>query len=192
MAPAQSRTGAVPPGAAAAVDQRTGVGRGCAVSRQEPRAVGLAETALIAYPFGLSLLLPALRLLQEVLDLLQEPAGHLEVLGDLGARGQLLQWSISTLVAPGWLGRTTGLGERTKLLRTFGVREAVNGVGVLMQRRPALGLWARVAGDALDTAVVVKALRNNEGPRKRLTATLVALLGVGALDLACARMLQSR
>lgn len=154
--------------------------------------MGLAETALIAYPFGLSLLLPALRLLQEVLDLLQEPAGHLEVLGDLGARGQLLQWSISTLVAPGWLGRTTGLGERTKLLRTFGVREAVNGVGVLMQRRPALGLWARVAGDALDTAVVVKALRNNEGPRKRLTATLVALLGVGALDLACARMLQSR
>jgi hypothetical protein len=27
---------------------------------------------------------------------------------------------------------------------------------------------------------------------KRLTTTLVALLGVGALDLVCARMLQSR
>jgi hypothetical protein len=99
---------------------------------------------------------------------------------------------LTELAAPGWLGRVTGLGERTKLLRTFGVREAANGVGVLMQRRPAAGMWARVAGDALDTAVVVNALRNNEGPRKRLTATLVALLGVGALDLVCARMLQSR
>jgi hypothetical protein len=99
---------------------------------------------------------------------------------------------LTEILAPGWLGRVTGLGEKDKLLRTFGVRETVNGIGVLMQPRPALGLWARVAGDALDTAVVVNALRDDEAPRRRLIGTLVALLGVGALDLACARKLQSQ
>ena len=98
---------------------------------------------------------------------------------------------LTEILAPGWLGRTTGLGEKTGLLRVFGAREAITGIGVLAQRRPALGLWGRVAGDLLDVSVVARELRSASGARRRrLATTLGALLGVGALDLVCARMLQ--
>jgi hypothetical protein len=98
---------------------------------------------------------------------------------------------LTELLAPGWLGRKIGLGERTGLLRAFGAREAITGIGVLAQRRPALGLWGRVAGDVLDAAVLTSALRSSgDGRRGRLAGSLGAVAGVTLLDVACARMLQ--
>jgi hypothetical protein len=97
---------------------------------------------------------------------------------------------LTELLAPGWLGRKIGIGERTGLLRALGAREALTGVGVLAQRRPAFSMWGRVAGDVVDLAVLGAALKSNRDGRNRILGAVAAVLGVGVLDLACARMLQ--
>jgi hypothetical protein len=98
---------------------------------------------------------------------------------------------LTELVAPRWLGRTIGVGERTTLLRAMGAREVVTGVGVLSQRRPALGMWGRVAGDLLDMGLLVAALRSDYSQKGRVAGATGMVLGVGLLDLLCARQLQS-
>jgi hypothetical protein len=98
---------------------------------------------------------------------------------------------LTEMLAPGWLGRKTGIGERTGLLRTLGARETVTGLGILAKRRPVLGMWGRVAGDVMDLAVLGLALKSNGShQRNRVLGATAMVLGVGVLDLACARMLQ--
>lgn len=72
------------------------------------------------------------------------------------------------LLAPRWLGRMIGVGEHSTTMRAMGLREIATGAGILTQRRPKLGLWARVAGDALDFALLMRALRRREGRRGRI------------------------
>jgi hypothetical protein len=98
---------------------------------------------------------------------------------------------LTEMLAPGWLGRKVGIGERTGLLRTLGAREAVTGLGILANRRPVLSLWGRVAGDVMDLAVLGTALKSNRARRNRILGATAMVLGVGVLDLACARMLQA-
>jgi hypothetical protein len=98
---------------------------------------------------------------------------------------------LTEMLAPRWLGEKIGLGEKTGLLRAFGARETLTGIGVLMQPQEALGLWGRVAGDVLDVAVLANALRKNEDQRGRLATALGMVLGVSALDIICAQRLQS-
>jgi hypothetical protein len=60
------------------------------------------------------------------------------------------------------------------MVRLCGMREIVNGVGILFAWKRGPWLWARVAGDALDIA----------GTRR--PAAIAALAGVTALDVATA------
>ncbi|MEA2602267.1 MAG: hypothetical protein QOF89_3259 [Acidobacteriota bacterium] len=99
---------------------------------------------------------------------------------------------LTEMLAPRWLGRKTGLGEETGLLRTLGARETVTGLGVLAQRRPILSMWGRVAGDVVDLAVLGAALKSARAGRNRILGATAMVLGVGVLDLVCARMLQTR
>jgi len=81
------------------------------------------------------------------------------------------------LAVPGRVVRALGLDDTpgtTGLARGVGVRELVAGAGILAQRRPVPGLWARVAGDGMDLALLANALRSGpagsrSGRRRRAT-----------------------
>ena len=99
------------------------------------------------------------------------------------------------IVAARALARRTGLQGRETLVRVHGVREMVNGVGILASRKPAPQsgwMWGRVVGDALDfTTVSAAAARATaRSPRSHPVAAMVAVAGVTMLDVACARSLQ--
>lgn len=110
--------------------------------------------------------------------------------GPMRVPARLLGWfsialGLAEMAAPRALARGSGAGEsRHPLVRAYGAREIGVGVGLLSSRNPAPWLWARVAGDALDIATVLPSL---SGPRAgRAAVTLAALVGVAAIDLACA------
>lgn len=117
------------------------------------------------------------------LQLRHRPAGQL-------ARG--LGWfsiglGLAELLAPRLMARATGLDGREILLRAYGLREIANGIALLVARRPAPWVWARVAGDALDLATLGERLRHADGARRGQTAAaLVATAGVAAVDVGCA------
>ena len=95
------------------------------------------------------------------------------------------------MLAPRWLGRQIGVGDHRKVLRAFGAREIVTGLGVLSPRFMVPGLWARVAGDALDLAMLgVGATRSRS--RARVAAAIGMVAGVALMDFVVARRLQGR
>lgn len=97
---------------------------------------------------------------------------------------------LTELLAPAWLGRFIGAGdEHRRLLQLFGVREIAAGVAILASPRPTGGLWARIAGDALDLAGLFAALRGSR-QRGRLAGALGAVAGVSALDVFAAQRLK--
>jgi hypothetical protein len=89
------------------------------------------------------------------------------------------------IVAPRALAQLIGVkpGEKSEvLMRVVGVREIASGVGILIQHRPDAWLWARVAGDAMDLALLGAALANPHNHRERLAAALAAVGGVTVAD----------
>jgi hypothetical protein len=88
---------------------------------------------------------------------------------------------LTQLMAPRWLGETTGVGDYRTLMRTLGARELASGIGVLARRRPAGPLWARLAGDVVDVALLGWALWKS-ARRGRVATALAMVLGVGLLD----------
>jgi len=81
------------------------------------------------------------------------------------------------LAVPGRVVRALGLDDTpgtTALARGVGVRELAAGAGILAQRRLVPGVWARVAGDGMDIALLANALRSGpagsrSGRRRRAT-----------------------
>ena len=91
------------------------------------------------------------------------------------------------LLPPRRVALAAGVPDRASAMRSVGVREIATGVALLHSERPATWLWARVAGDVLDAAVLARTLRTDGS-----NATRAALFAVGALviaDLALARRL---
>ncbi|HEX2225154.1 MAG TPA: hypothetical protein VHN15_13220 [Thermoanaerobaculia bacterium] len=97
---------------------------------------------------------------------------------------------LTQVLAPEWLGRKTGIGERTGLMRLLGTREIATGMVILSQSRPTAGMWGRVAGDLMDLAVLSGAYNSFGTKRDRIVRTTAAVLGVTLADLACALKLQ--
>ncbi len=93
------------------------------------------------------------------------------------------------LLAARPLSRSVGLRDEATLMRAYGLREIVTGLGLLRSRDPTPFVWARVAGDALDLATLARGLHTHE--RRGATTALVAVAGVTLLDLACARALST-
>jgi uncharacterized membrane protein len=75
-----------------------------------------------------------------------------------------------------------GNGESNALMRAIGLREIASGVGILTQSRPTGWLWARVGGDALDLALLGRAMTSSRADRGRVAAATAAVLGVTAAD----------
>jgi hypothetical protein len=91
------------------------------------------------------------------------------------------------LLAPRRVARAAGMSGQTLAMRSCGVREIATGVALLNSERPTTWMWARVAGDVLDAALLARTMRSNGS-----AATRTALFAVGAValaDLALARRL---
>jgi hypothetical protein len=64
---------------------------------------------------------------------------------------------LTELLAPQHIQKAMGVGNdraTTGVLRVLGVRELMHGIDLLTHKNPAPGLWARVVGDVLDSALL--------------------------------------
>jgi hypothetical protein len=118
-----------------------------------------------------------------------------------GARG--LGWAslvigLSELVAPKQIQAMLGLDDRPihrGILRVLGIREVMHGVSILAEDRPnaamTTGVWSRVAGDALDTALLGVAATKTKRPGS-FAAVAAMVMGIGLLDALFAQRLTRR
>ncbi|MGI9114489.1 MAG: cyclase/dehydrase [Chthoniobacterales bacterium] len=90
------------------------------------------------------------------------------------------------ILAPRALSRLIGFKPRSLLLPALGLREITSGLGILNKRGTAGWLWSRVAGDAMDLALLGAARLSNDADENRVDAAGAAVLGVTALDIYCA------
>jgi len=114
--------------------------------------------------------------------------------GSADALAQGLGWfsiglGVAELVAPERLARFLGMEERTELIRTYGAREILTGVGILSQDDPTPWIWGRVGGDALDLGTLAMGLGRDNPQRGNVGLAIGAVAGVMALDLICAQAL---
>ena len=92
--------------------------------------------------------------------------------------------------------RLLGIGDHRGLLTAFGLRECAAGAAILTagetpNAQLAAGMWSRVAGDALDVAMLGAAARKTDNPGGLAFATAM-VLGITAIDVMCAWRLQKR
>lgn len=64
---------------------------------------------------------------------------------------------IAELVAPKMVSRLCGIRISDALVRSYGVREIITGIGILRSRDARPWLWARVGGDLVDMGTLVRA-----------------------------------
>jgi hypothetical protein len=89
---------------------------------------------------------------------------------------------VTELVAPGQLARFLGMEERTELIRAYGAREIMTGIGILSQEDPTPWLWGRVAGDAVDLATLAPGLRADNPCQRNVIVAVAAMV-----DAVCAQ-----
>jgi uncharacterized membrane protein len=88
------------------------------------------------------------------------------------------------------LARFAGLPDnQPALIKAMGMREVAAGAAILAQPLEPRWTWTRVVGDAIDLALMGVAFTSPRAKRDRLTASTIAVLGVTALDVFCARLL---
>lgn len=90
---------------------------------------------------------------------------------------------VATLVAPRRVARAIGVNNEHDLLQLVGVREIITGIGILSEERPARWLWGRVAGDAMDLALLSRA-PSADGDRKRAWIAMGVVGGIALVDVA--------
>lgn len=123
-----------------------------------------------------------------------EPAGQPNGAGRLA---QGLGWlsvglGLAEMASPRFVARLIGVRDqsRTRLvLRSMGARELANGIAILTHTRPTSGVWARVAGDVVDLALLGRAAQARRTDTTRVAAAAAAVLGVTALDVVAGRKL---
>ena len=96
---------------------------------------------------------------------------------------------LAEVLMPRMIARTLGVPSES-LVRLYGLREIVTGVGLLTARDPAPWVAARVAGDALDIATLLPQVAGGHPQRGPAIAALAAVAGVTAVDAATAAALR--
>ena len=103
---------------------------------------------------------------------------------------------LAEFLAPQVMSRLIGVkhpDERNRTtMRLMGLREITHGVAILSNQFPAKAVWSRVAGDALDLALLGKTFANPENDRGRTTFATLNVLAVTALDVMAARQLSQQ
>lgn len=95
--------------------------------------------------------------------------------------------AVPQLLAPRHVLRLAGLrpaSRTTSLVRLVGFREMGAAAGLLAKPTQGAWLWARVAGDFMDLALLRRALRSAGNRRRRLAPATAAVVGITALDIA--------
>jgi hypothetical protein len=98
---------------------------------------------------------------------------------------------LTEVVAHRRLAEMIGVRDHPVLLPLLGVREILSGIGILSEGRPTGWLWSRVAGDAMDLALLGAALMSPDARRERVAAATAAVAGVTALDVLCSAQLSA-
>ncbi|WP_053573039.1 hypothetical protein [Caballeronia cordobensis] len=99
-----------------------------------------------------------------------------------------LALGFAELLAARRVAKASGVRAHPALVRLYGLREIVCGVGILASRDPSPYLIARIGGDALDSLSLIAAPRKNaRGARRRLWGALLNVAAVTALDVCAAR-----
>jgi uncharacterized membrane protein len=100
---------------------------------------------------------------------------------------------LAEVLAPQAMSRLIGVkhpDERNRTtMRLMGIREITHGVAILSNQYPAKSVWSRVAGDALDLALLGRTFANPENDRGRTLFATLNVLAVAALDVMAARQL---
>jgi uncharacterized membrane protein len=92
---------------------------------------------------------------------------------------------VAGLVAPGQIARAIGAQDRAGtrwIVRALGVRELLSGAGILLGSPRPGWLWSRVAGDAMDLALLGRGLGAGKLNAGRGLAATAAIAGITALD----------
>lgn len=97
---------------------------------------------------------------------------------------------LAELLAGKAVSRTAGIPAQRTLTRFFGLREIATGVAILANPRSPALLWARVAGDALDLAVLATGANRANPRRSNVGISLATVAAVTILDIAVARRLR--
>lgn len=112
-------------------------------------------------------------------------SGHPEETDITLARG--LGWAsiglgLAEIAAPRQIEQFLGIenGQHVGVLRALGVREVMHGVELLAHDDPTPGVWARVAGDALDGAAMGVAATRTRRPG-RFTAAVAMVAGIAGM-----------
>jgi len=98
---------------------------------------------------------------------------------------------LTEVIAGKSVGCALGMEDKSWLFRAFGVREIAAGVAILALDQPKAGVWARVAGDALDLAALGSGFTEDNPKKENLAAAVAAVVGITVLDFWCARRLGS-
>lgn len=108
-------------------------------------------------------------------------------------RGKSLGWAsigigLTELGAPKTVEKLLGISnsENTGILRVLGAREVMHGVDILCHGDAGPGMYARVAGDLLDSALLGCVAKRTQNP-KAFGMVCAMVLGIGVLDILCAR-----
>ena len=102
---------------------------------------------------------------------------------------------IAQLVAPDSVARLIGIRPTDKArntMRAIGMREIASGMGILSGKRQADWLWSRVAGDAMNLALLGRAAVGDRDERERNTTAMLAVAGFAALDILAATRVGNR
>ncbi len=87
-------------------------------------------------------------------------------------------------MAPRKLAQATGAPDSSAgLMRAIGAREVSSGLGLLSQPASPSWVWSRVAGDAMDLALLGAAARKPDARRWHLALAAVAVAGIAAVDI---------
>ena len=91
------------------------------------------------------------------------------------------------LLIPGGLASVVGVRKHRTLFRLLGLREIVSGIGILTRKNSTPWLWSRVAGDAMDLALLGTALALPGTKQGRVAAAAAAVAGVTVLDVVASK-----
>ncbi|NEX63184.1 SRPBCC family protein [Noviherbaspirillum galbum] len=90
---------------------------------------------------------------------------------------------LAQLLVPRRLSQAIGVPDSPVVMRALGAREIAAGVGLLQKEKPTGFLWARVAGDAMDLALLGAAARSGNAQRNRIALAAAAVAGIALVDL---------
>jgi uncharacterized membrane protein len=100
---------------------------------------------------------------------------------------------LAEFLAPSVVARVIGIrhpnGRNRGLLRLMGLREISAGIAILSNQQPKKSMMSRVAGDAIDLALLGATLANSDNDRGRTLFATANVLAVTALDVMAANEL---